>query len=162
MPVIAQPTLYNPSSGDSPLISGLKSVGRMLGWNDPNAVMGVGVPTPASEAAPALSALKMMSPEATQLATQSASDVINPATASQMERMYQQASPTFKGMQNAGAFSGNRSVGSLYQPPSLGLTNPEFTAIGDESGFNLNRPPTSPAVSPQDAAYQRILSQKGR
>lgn len=36
--------MYTPQAGDSPWVAGLKRVGSALGWNDPNAVMGVGVP----------------------------------------------------------------------------------------------------------------------
>ena len=36
--------MYTPQASDSPWVAGLKRVGSALGWNDPNAVMGVGVP----------------------------------------------------------------------------------------------------------------------
>lgn len=150
MPVYPSSQMYNPQSGDNPIISGLKSVGRALGWNDPNAVMGVGVPmgAPTSLAGEATAAavptMETVGQEALPQVNPSANDVeglvngmkarlnqvptaankyvmptsastsaeggnstfdmINPATQSKMEEMYQQANPVFKQLQQQGVF----------------------------------------------------------
>lgn len=142
--------MYNPQSGDNPIISGLKSVGRALGWNDPNAVMGVGVPmgaptslageataaavptmetvgqealpqvNPSSDAVEGLvngmkarlnqvptSTSKYVMPTAASTAAEggnSTFDMINPATQSKMEEMYQAANPAFQAQVKAGVF----------------------------------------------------------
>lgn len=42
----------------------------------------------------------------------SVSDLMNPGSQDMLQRMYQEANPVFKAMKDAGAFSGNRTVGA--------------------------------------------------
>jgi len=109
----------------------------------------------------ALSGLSGAIPEAAQ--TYSAEQVLShPSAQAMMERLHGQAAPTFKRMEAAGAFGGDRSVGGLPQLKRLGDVNPEFTAQGGESVLNAGRPKIKAVPDPVEAAYHSILARGGR
>lgn len=115
-------------------------------------VLGLG-----GEAAPALGQ------EAAQAASRSASDVFNPATARNMENMYHEAKPAFQGLEDAGAFGGDRSVGGLHQPGTGVMSGrPDLAAVGDEGLFNAMRPQAAGAADPVQSAYRALLQRGGR
>lgn len=102
---------------------------------------------------------------------------LNPRQVGNMERMYQEANPVFKGLENAGNFAGDRSVGGIarsFKPqpsvPStfnpiqetLGEMSSEFTPVGGESMFNMGRPPAPSIEDPVERAYKAIKSRGGR
>lgn len=92
-------------------------------------------------------------------------NIFNPETAAVMERMHQQNRPVVQAMENAGAFSGDRSVGGLHRaaPVSgLGGINPEFTPVGGEATLNAGRPQAPQMADPQMAAFHRVLARGGR
>lgn len=77
----------------------------------------------------------------------------NPQQVKNMEAMYQEANPVFRGMQEAGEFSGPRTtsgIGASYGVPkpnysgpmkSLGELDPSMTPMGGEELFNAGQPP---------------------
>jgi hypothetical protein len=97
----------------------------------------------------------MMAPEAAQAASAAASDILNPRTASTMEKMYQAAKPTYDSMK--AGFAGDRTVGGLWTNSlRAGARNPEFTAVGEEGLYNAGRE-LPKVVDPVESAYNRIL-----
>lgn len=101
-----------------------------------------------------------------------------------MDKMYEQANPVFKRMQQAGAFGGDRTVGSWAQASprayraapraseasyridpvqeTLGEINPEFTAVGGEGLYNTGKEAMRGLMDPAVHAYMRILGTMGR
>jgi hypothetical protein len=107
-------------------------------------------------------AVGMLGPRAAQAASRSASEVFNPAVAQNMENMYHEARPAFEGLQSAGAFGGDRSVGGIHQlgtGANSGL--PEFAAVGDEGLFNAQFPKAQPQDA-KSAAVAQLLKQGGQ
>lgn len=60
----------------------------------------------------ALSGLTTSGAPAAGAVPNSVSDLMNPGSQDMMQQMYQEANPVFKAMKDAGAFSGNRTVGA--------------------------------------------------
>ena len=102
---------------------------------------------------------------------------IEPLTAGatqRMEQMYQQANPTFRKLQDAGAFAGDRTVGTWSQAAprasnpatsaieTLGETHPEYTPAGGEELYNVGKQGLQKLSDPVEQAYQRILMARGR
>lgn len=103
--------------------------------------------------------------EAIPGASLSSQDILNPHTAGVMQRMYDAASPTFQAMEKSGAFSGDRSVGSLRplgEVPTLGETSPEFTAPFQDAAFNSLKGAFDPHSDPVERAYRAIMAKGGR
>lgn len=111
----------------------------------------------------------MMPPAQAQAAARSASDVLNPGSAQMMQRMHDQASPVVKGLEQAGTFAGDRSVGGLNKlgngihpvQETLGEANPMFTPVGGEDMYNMGKNVPPRATDPVEAAYQRLKLSKG-
>lgn len=105
----------------------------------------------------------MLSPAATRAATLSGADIFNPATAQQMQGMYEKAAPTFQGMDAKSAFGGDRSVGGLHgQFAALGAQDPYFTPQGSEGIFNAGQPKAPKGKDAVEAAYSALLARGGR
>ncbi len=51
--------------------------------------------------------------EAMGTSAQGANDMLHPSALNMMDKMYQQANPVFKGLQDAGAFAGNRLTNTI-------------------------------------------------
>lgn len=129
-----------------PMLSGLS--GGVLG--------GLKAAAPAAEAAEAAAAPRMFGQQAAQAASQSAADLFNPAAARQMQGMYEQANPAFKGLESSGMFGGDRSVGGLHQVgPGIMSGRPDLAAVGEEGLFNAGRPSAPPAQRPDAASPAR-------
>ncbi len=101
-----------------------------------------------------------------------------------MEGMYQRANPVFKRLQEAGAFGGDRTVGSWPQIVSgasravpraseassrmapvmetLGETNPEFTPMGGEGLYNVGKEAIHGLMDPALRAYTKLMGTMGR
>lgn len=118
---------------------------------------------PMAEGPAVMEGLSQAAPEA-----YSAIDAINWPT---VERLYQQARPTFEALRDAGTFGGGRTVGSLYkdvQPAvkaateTLGETDPEFTPVGAENYYNVGKAGLQHAVDPALQAYKNLLAAGGR
>ena len=101
-----------------------------------------------------------------------------------MEQMYQRANPVFKRLQEAGAFAGDRTVGSWPQVVSgasravpaaseassriapvmetLGETHPDFTPVGGEGLYNVGREAVRGLADPLLNAYTKLRGTMGR
>lgn len=112
---------------------------------------------------------------------------IEPLTAGatqRMEQMYQQANPTFRRLQDAGMFGGDRTVGSWSQAAprapravprasetssrmtpvqeTLGEMRPDFTPVGGEDMYNVGKRAVQGLSDPVLQAYHKILGSMGR
>lgn len=86
-----------------------------------------------------------------------------PAGAEAMiQRLSAGARPVVEGLQRAGAFAGDRTVGGLHQAATLGSQAAEFTPQGGEALYNAGKGAVQKAADPAVAAYQRILAAGGR
>lgn len=130
----------------------------------------IGAEMTAPEAASTVSRpFTMMPPSQAQAAGRSAADVFNPGAAQSMQRLHDQASSVFKGLEQAGTFSGDRSVGGYNKlangiypvQETLGEVDPMFTPQGGEGMFNMGRSAPAPVRDPVEAAYQRLKLSKG-
>ncbi len=109
----------------------------------------------------------MLTPEQTAAVTTAAKDILNPGTARMMEMMHREASPTFKALEQAGTFAGDRTIGGLTRAlapraETLGETTAEFTPQGGEGIYNIARPTGKQPIDPKDAAYLRVMGTMGR
>lgn len=103
----------------------------------------------------------MLGADAAQAASRSASDLFNPAVMHNMENMYHEAHPAFQGLEQAGTFGGDRSVGGIHHLGTGATAGPEFAAVGDEGLVNGMHA----QVKPQDArasAVAQLLKQGGQ
>ena len=138
--------------GSHPVIQGLMRAGSRIGLDDPQAIMGVGAPPMPSELMEIVPGVMgrlrgALSGPAVEAVSRSARDILNPATAVTMSRMYQSARPAVQALQDAGAFAGDRTVGGLHRiagaagtvREKLGEYLPEFTPVGGEALYNLGK-----------------------
>lgn len=112
---------------------------------------------PAAKAAPA-----MLGADAAQAASRSAMDVFNPRTMENMENMYHEAKPAFQGLEQAGAFGGDRSVGGIHSLGTGATAGPEFAAVGDEGLTNGMSAQIGHGNDPVQSAYKALLARGGR
>jgi len=104
--------------------------------------------------------------EGLQRASQSARDLMNnPSAMNMMDRLYQEANPIFRGLEESGTFAGPRTVGGLRHMPvaeTLGEVSPEFTPQGGEALYNVGKGALGRTADPMESVYAKIMSRMGR